>query len=187
MSRDREITPGQFLGDYRAGRRQAGVAIAAEALGDRPLHQAQLPGLSDQRDGNLTALVGGPCRGPDLLAGECAHAIADHLLFFAQFEAQHGGFKTAPFELRPARKSYKCQMPCGRARGPSIRADQTPPLSSSSSRRRRSRSRARRYVVGGSSTLVGGGTGLRTLLDGGLRLGRMRLRDRMPQDTRAIE
>jgi hypothetical protein len=103
-------------------------------------------------------------------------------LFFAQFEAQHGRFKAAPFELRRARQSYKWQMPAGRARVPSNRADQTPPPSSSS-HRRRSRSRARRYLVGGSSTLVGGGTGLRTLLDGDLRLGRMRLRDRMPQDT----
>ena len=53
----------------------------------------------------------------------------------------------------------------------------------SSSRRRRSRSRARRYVVGGSSTLVGGGTGLRTLLDGDLRLRRIGLRDRMLGNT----
>ena len=50
--------------------------------------------------------------------------------------------------------------------------------------------RARRYVVGGSSTLVGGGTGLRTLLEGDLRLRRMGLRDRIlpiliPESTKA--
>ncbi|MGZ6176190.1 MAG: laccase domain-containing protein, partial [Candidatus Binataceae bacterium] len=43
--------------------------------------------------------------------------------------------------------------------------------------------RARRYVVGGSSTLVGGGTGLRTLLEGDLRLRRMGLRDRILPNT----
>src|SRR5271169_6850230 len=62
-------------------------------------------------------------------------------------------------------------------RGIKTLAGSTSQEPSSSSRRRRSRSRARRYVVGGSSTLVGGGTGLRTLLDGDLRLPRIGLRD----------
>ena len=63
VRRDREIAVGEFLGDYRAGRRQARVAVAAEALGYRPLHQPELPSLGDQRGGNLAALVGGRAAG----------------------------------------------------------------------------------------------------------------------------
>ena len=55
-------------------------------------------------------------------------------------------------------------------------ANQAPP--SSCSRRRGTRSR--RYVVGDSSTLVGGGTGFRTLRDGDLRLLPIGLRDGIP-------
>jgi hypothetical protein len=47
------------------------------------LHQPELPGLGDQRGGNLAALVGRPRRGPNLLAGKRADGVADHLLLFA--------------------------------------------------------------------------------------------------------
>ena len=83
VGRNREVAVSEFFGDYRASRRQARVAVAAEALRDRSLHQAELPGLGDQRGGNLAAFVGGPRRGPNLLAGERADGIADHLLLFA--------------------------------------------------------------------------------------------------------
>ena len=80
---DREVAVGEFLGDYGAGRRKARIAVTPEALRNWALHQTQLPGLGDQRGWNLAALVGGPGRGPNLLAGEGADSVADHLLLFA--------------------------------------------------------------------------------------------------------
>src|SRR5581483_360083 len=85
----REIAPRELLGDNRAADRRARIAVAAEFFGNRPLDQAQLPGLGNKPGANSAALVGLPRRRADLLARERADAVAHHPLLFAQFEAHH--------------------------------------------------------------------------------------------------
>ena len=178
VSRDREIAVSASSSAIIAPVVARRVSpLPPEALRESGLHQTQLPGLGDQRGWNLAALVGGPRRGPNLLAGKgadssriiCCSSLKSKLSMVG-LNRFGWSYANPHISLAPAKRIRK--------HGPHApRATQTPPRSSS--RRRRSRSRARRYVVGGSSTLVGGGTGLRTLLDGDLRLRRMGLRDRI--------
>ena len=86
---DRNIAEAEFFCDDRAGHRRARVAAAAEFLGNRAADESKLPRLGNQRGGNRAAFVGGPRGGTNLLARERADAVADHLLFFAEFEVDH--------------------------------------------------------------------------------------------------
>ena len=89
--RDREIAPGELLGDQRAGH---GAALAAAAVGlVQPVrHQAELVGLAEGASREACrASSQSRAAGRISFCGELPHRLDDELLLFARFEVDHVG------------------------------------------------------------------------------------------------
>jgi hypothetical protein len=89
LERDGRVTVGELLEQEGAGDRRARVAVAAELLRDAALHEAELPAAGDDVLGHGALLVGLARGGPEHLAGEAGHRLADELLVLGRLEVNH--------------------------------------------------------------------------------------------------
>jgi len=85
----RRATRARYLLDSDR-RAQAIRARAAEFFGERDAHQAKLAHLAKDRGGKLAGLIHMAGLWRDLLLGELAHRLANHLLFLGQVEIHTG-------------------------------------------------------------------------------------------------
>ena len=84
-----EVPVRELLEEKRARDGRAGIPVAAERLGDRGLHEPELPAARDDGRRHLALLVGLARRGPEHLAREARHRITDEPLLLRRFEVHH--------------------------------------------------------------------------------------------------